>query len=44
MSLSTDRPFKKGPYLSYFHFVEEYNISICLIKSSDQLVACVYLN
>ena len=30
MSLSTDRPFKKGPYLSYFHFVEEYKKTIGL--------------
>ena len=30
MSLSTDRPYKKGPYLGYFHFVEKDKITICL--------------
>jgi len=30
MSLSTDRPYKKGPYLRYFHFVEKDKITICL--------------
>ena len=28
MSLRTDRPDKKGPYLPYFHFVEEHKITI----------------
>ena len=31
MSLRTDKPYKKVPYLSYFHFVEKYKIiTICL--------------
>ena len=30
MSLSTDRRYKKGPYLHYFHFVEKDKITICL--------------